>query len=458
MCMLVRANDWHQVSLRRSVETKAAETEDALGKCVEQLQEANRVSSRWRSKCISQEEQSAAKVSALEGAVKALQDAAAASAEAKKREVAQLRQQLEASFNSQQQALHSKLSDGQHALRQLESECSASKAKIKELEASSAKLRVRKATEEERLNEDIRKLRLHVKSLQEQLAQANSKSESLLNSGDVQLRRHHDEMSSLAAENAALREQLQKMMNMRTVLPVQSGAQMPPPAPSHAQPAPLLHSQSNSNQAMPFAQATPSYPRRDNASISFASDAQRSPWSHSSSAPAHAPPAVQPQPIFTPSAAASAVATPLWSHGGSRAADGMGMSFASQMGATGGGGRQDESSELLKQQYARAACLMPARTRSTDTRLRYTALVQEANRIKQEYKSMRAQVSGSCASALCGCMCSRCAFCVSSRSACLNSRFFSSSRSTGSRCSAQALFDKTARACPRTRPAGFRSR
>ena len=53
---------------------------------------------------------------------------------------------------------------------------------------------------------------------------------------------------------------------------------------------------------------------------------------------------------------------------------------------------------------------MPARTRSTHTRLRYTALVQEANRIKQEYKSMRAQVSGSSASAVCGCMC--CAWCL----------------------------------------------
>ena len=347
------------MSLRRSVETKAAETEDALSKCVEQLQEANRVSSRWRSKCMSQDEQAAARISALEGAAKALQDAAAASAEAKKMELAQLRQQLEASFNSQQQALHSKLSDGQHALRQLESECSASKAKIKELEAASAKLRVRKATEEERLAEDIRKLRLHVKSLQEQLAQANSKSESLLNSGDAQLRRHHDELSGLTAENAALREQLQKMMNMRTVLPVQSAAQMPPPAPSHVQPAPQPHAQSNFNQALPFAQATPSYSRRDNAAIGFPgtyapSESSRSPWSHSSSAPAHAPSALQPQPIFTPSAAASAVATPLWSHGGSRVGDGGGMSFVSQMEATGGGGRQDESSELLKQQYARA--------------------------------------------------------------------------------------------------------
>ena len=356
-CVPIRADTLEQVSLRRSVETKAGETEDALSKCVEQLQEANRVSSRWRSKCISQEEQSAAKISALESVVKALQDAAATSAEAKKREGAQLRQQLEASFNSQQQALHSKLSDSQHALRQLESECGTSKAKIKDLEALSAKLRVRKATEEERLNEDIRKLRLQVKSLQEQLAQANSKSESLLNSGDVQLRRHHDEMSSLAAENAALREQLQKMMNMRTVLPVQSGAQMPPPASSHVPPAPQSQALSNSNQALPYAQATSSYSRRDHATFNLssthaASEPSRSPWSHSSSAPAHAASAAQPQPIFTPSAAASAVATPLWSHGGSRVGDGLGSSFASRMDATGGGGKTDESRELLKQQYA----------------------------------------------------------------------------------------------------------
>lgn len=359
-----------EINLRRSVEAKAAETEDALRKCVEQLQEANRVSSRWRSKCISAEEQSAAKISALESAVKSLQDAASSSAESKKRDIAQLRSQLEASFNSQQQALHSKLSDNQHALRQLESECSASKARIKELEASNSKLRVRKATEEERLNEDIRKLRLNVKSLQEQLAQANSKSESLLHSGDVQLRQHHEALSGLSAENAALREQLQKMMNMRTMLPGQSGSQIPPSA-SHA--PPTAHP-SHSNEAVYFAQGNPSYSRRENSTNSFAgtssSEAVRSPWTHTSAA-GHAILHAQQQPVFTPSAAASAVATPLWSHVGSRSGDGLGMSFASQMEATGGGGRHDETSELLKQQYA--------------------ALVQEANRVKQEYKLARAQ-------------------------------------------------------------------
>lgn len=365
---------------------------------MEQLQEANRVSSRWRSKSISTEEQSAAKISALESSVRTLQDAAAASAEAKKREVALLRQQLEASFNSQQQALHSKLSDNQHALRQLESECSASKARIKELEASSAKLRVRKATEEERLTEDIRKLRLNVKSLQEQLCQANSKSDSLLSSGDAQLRQHHDELSSLSAENAALREQLQKMMNLRTVLPAQSGSQIPPSAPYIPQAA----QQSHSNEAVYFAQGTPSYSRRDNGTSSFtaaAADVPRSPWTlSSSSAAARAPSLAQQLPIFTPSAAASAVATPLWSHSGSRAGQGLGMSFASQMEATGGGGSRDESSELLKQQYVPrplflfASC--DAHAAPAPPPFRYTALVQEANRVKQEYKLARAQVSG----------------------------------------------------------------
>ena len=354
-------NDKQQVNLRRSVEGKAAETEDALRKCVEQLQEANRVSSRWRSKSISQEEQSAAKISALESTVKSLQDSAATSAEAKKRELAQMRQQLEASFNSQQLALHSKLSENQHALRQMESECSASKARIKELEASSAKLRVRKATEEERLSEDVRKLRLSVKSLQEQLAAANSKCESLLSSGDAHLRQHHDEMSGLSAENAALREQLQKMMNMRSALPVQYGAQAPPlaPQPTHAA------QQSHLHEAGSFAQGTLSDSRRENgATSSFAaasaSEMARSPWTNSSSAAYRAPSAAQPLSMFTPSAAASAVATPLWSHGGNRADQGLGMSFASHMEATGGAGRQDESSELLKQQYVphTASCLV----------------------------------------------------------------------------------------------------
>ena len=334
------------------MEAKAAETEDALRKCVEQLQEANRVSSRWRNKSISQEEQAAAKIAALESTVKSLQDAAAMSSEAKKRELGQLRQQLESSFNSQQLALHSKLSDNQHALRQMESECSASKARIKELEASSSKLRVRKATEEERLNEELRKLRLNVKSLQEQLGAANSKCESLLSSGDAQLRQHHDEKSGLSAENSALREQLQKMMNMRSAAPAQSTSQMPPPAAQYAQTA----LQSQSHEAASFVQATPSYSRRDNATSStyaglHASDASRSPWTSSSSAAGYAAPAAQQQHMFTPSAAASAVATPLWSRGGGRADHNFGMSFASQMETTGGGGGQDESSELLKQQY-----------------------------------------------------------------------------------------------------------
>ncbi len=66
-------------------------------------------------------------------------------------------------------------------------QCNASKARIKELEASSAKLRVRKAMEEERLNKEVRKLRISVKSLQEQLSQANSKCESLLSTAVVML-------------------------------------------------------------------------------------------------------------------------------------------------------------------------------------------------------------------------------------------------------------------------------
>jgi phage host-nuclease inhibitor protein Gam len=314
------------------------------------LQEANRVSSRWRSKSISIEDQSAAKISALESSVKTLQDAAAASVEVKKSELAMLRQQLETSFNSQQQALHFKLSNSQHTLRQLESECSASKARIKELEASSAKLRVRKAAEEERLTEEIRKLRLNVKSLQEQLSQANSKSGSLLSSGDAQLRQHHDEKSSLLAENAALREQLQKLMNMRTVLPAQSASQLPPAA-AYAPPA---TQQSYSNEAAYLAQGTPHYSRQDNGASSVATaaaDVPCSPWMLASSTAVCAPTVVQQLPTFTPSSAASAVATPLWSHGGSRAGLNLGMSFASQLEASSSGGGRDESSELLKQQY-----------------------------------------------------------------------------------------------------------
>ena len=252
---------------------------------MEQLQEANRVSGRWRSKCINQEEQSATKISALEGAVKSLQDAAGASAESKKRELAQVRQQLEASFNSQQLALHSKLSDNQHALRQLESECSASKARIKELEVSCAKLRVRKATEEERLNEDIRRLRLNAKTLQEQLSLANSKSDSLLHSGEMQLRQHHDEKSGILAENAALREQLQKMMSMRSALPGQFGSQWPPAAPEPAQTA---QQSQLYNESASFAHGPPSYSRRDMGASTFpassASQVSHSPWTHSSSA------------------------------------------------------------------------------------------------------------------------------------------------------------------------------
>ena len=346
---------------------------------MEQLQEANRVSSRWRSKCISQEEQSATKISALEGTVKSLQDAAGASEESKKRELAHVRQQLEASFNSQQLALHSKLSDNQHALRQLESECSASKARIKELEASCAKLRVRKATEEERLNEDIRRLRLNAKTLQEQLSLANSKSESLLHSGEMQLRQHDDEKSGILAENAALREQLQKMMSMRSSLPGQFGSQWPSAAPELQQTA----QQSHSNESASFAHGTPSYSRRDMGANTFpassASQVSHSPWTHPSSAAAHAhsssaahvPSAAQHSSMFTPSAAASAVATPLWPHAGSRGGHALGMSFASQMEATGGAGRQDESSELLKQQcvlhvalwfWSRAALTPPSDT------------------------------------------------------------------------------------------------
>ena len=359
------------------------------------MQEANRVSGRWRSKCISQEEQSAAKISALESAIKSLQDSAATASDSKKKEVAQLRQQLEASFNSQQLALHSKLSENQHALRQMESECSASKARIKELEASSAKLRVRKATEEERLNEEVRKLRISVKSLQEQLSQANSKCESLLSSGDAHLRQHHDEMSSLSAENAALREQLQKMMGMRSAPPAQF-AQMPPSAPHLTQAA----LQSHSHEAASFVQATPSYSHRDNgASSSFAgalaNDASRSPWTNSSFAAGHAPSSALPLPMHTPSAAASAVATPLWSRGGGKSDHGFAMSFSSQIEATGGGGGQDETSELLKQQCVHRCVLLCPFARRSHAVLRYTALVQEANRIKQEYKAIRAQVSSS---------------------------------------------------------------
>jgi hypothetical protein len=98
--------------LRRSVEAKAVEMEDTLRLCVEQLQEANKVGSMWRSKCISQEQQSAAiqqqsaalqqqavavqqqsaaRIAALEQVVKSLQGAAAGSADSKKRDVAQLR-------------------------------------------------------------------------------------------------------------------------------------------------------------------------------------------------------------------------------------------------------------------------------------------------------------------------------------------------------------------------------
>jgi hypothetical protein len=316
--------------------------------------------------------------------------------DSKKKEVAQLRQQLEASFNSQQLALHSKLSENQHALRQMESECSASKARIKELEASSAKLRVRKATEEERLNEEVRKLRISVKSLQEQLSQANSKCESLLSSGDAHLRQHHDEMSSLSAENAALREQLQKMMGMRSAPPAQFGAQMPPSAPHLSQSA----LQSHSREAASFVQATPSYSHRDNgASSSFAgalaNDASRSPWTNSSFAAGHASSSALPLPMHTPSAAASAVATPLWSRGGGKSDHGFAMSFSSQIEATGGGGGQDETSELLKQQCVHRCVLLCPFARRSHAVLRYTALVQEANRIKQEYKTIRAQVSSS---------------------------------------------------------------
>jgi hypothetical protein len=139
------------------------------------------------------------------------------------------------------------------------------------------------------------------------------------------------------------------MMNMRSAAPAQSTSQMPPPAAQYTHTA----LQSQSHEAASFVQATPSYSRRDNATSSnyaglHASDASRSPWTTSSSAAGYAAPAAQQQHMFTPSAAASAVATPLWSRGGGRADHNFGMSFASQMETTGG---HDESSELLKQQY-----------------------------------------------------------------------------------------------------------
>ena len=97
LCMC-QANTGQQVALRRSVEAKAVEMEDTLRLCVEQLQEANKVGSMWRSKCISQEQQSAAmqqqsaaRIAALEQVVKSLQGAAAGSADSRKRDVAQLR-------------------------------------------------------------------------------------------------------------------------------------------------------------------------------------------------------------------------------------------------------------------------------------------------------------------------------------------------------------------------------
>jgi hypothetical protein len=62
------------------------------------------------------------------------------------------------------------------------------------------------------------------------------------------------------------------------------------------------------------------------------------------------------------------------------------------MEATGGAGRQDESSELLKQQCV-LRIEMALVARAANSAFRYAALVQEANRIKQEYKSIRAQVS-----------------------------------------------------------------
>jgi hypothetical protein len=214
----------------------------------------------------------------------------------------------------------------------------------------------------------------------------------LLHSGEMQLRQHHDEKSGILAENAALREQLQKMMNMRGALPAQFGSQWPPAAPEPAQTA---QQSQLYNESASFAHGTPSHSRRDIGASTFpassASQVSHSPWTHTSSA-AHVPSAAQPSSMFTPSAAASAVATPLWSHAGSRGGQALGMSFASQMEATGGAGRQDESSELLKQQCVlRVALALIAR--GANSAFRYAALVQEANRIKQEYKSIRAQVS-----------------------------------------------------------------
>jgi hypothetical protein len=165
-------------------------------------------------------------------------------------------------------------------------------------------------------------------------------------------------MAGLSAENAALREQLQKMMTMRTALPVQSSSQYPVPAADSTQQA----QQSQSRDAAPFAQGTPSYFRRDSgansASGAFSSDALRSPWQHSLSSTGLAQSFQQPLPVASHSAAASAVATPLGSHSGNIASHGFSMSFASQMEAP-GGSRQDETSELLKQQYA--PCDVPCR-------------------------------------------------------------------------------------------------
>ena len=97
-CVCAKLTLGQQVALRRSVEAKAVEMEDTLRLCVEQLQEANKVGSMWRSKCISQEQQSAAmqqqsaaRIAALEQVVKSLQGAAAGSADSRKRDVAQLR-------------------------------------------------------------------------------------------------------------------------------------------------------------------------------------------------------------------------------------------------------------------------------------------------------------------------------------------------------------------------------
>ena len=63
------------------------------------------------------------------------------------------------------------------------------------------------------------------------------------------------------------------------------------------------------------------------------------------------------------------------------------------------GGKHDETSELLKQQYAyhaRSSCA----SCGAHSRFRYSALVQEANRVKQEYKLARAQVSANLPTAL----------------------------------------------------------